>query len=420
MCWSLLLLAALSPVLAVPSALMPVDCVPPERVRVWPVFLVPRGEAGPTPEQIERLERHVRWTQQRYREMLHGRDTFEIEEAPPLVLEGKQTLAECRELPQGGAPQYVSEVLDALGQNRFSTPYIFLIVVMNPAGNFPVPGGRPLNGGLNTGGGMMMTPSRGLDEDQNLQSTVQHELGHSFGLLHSNAYGFDQKTHVSVMSYNKAHHTRGFLPSETPGVLAPEDIMALALNRRAFPNLFFDPLTDVPDGYPMPERPRWLGPQEIPGQVPYRLTATTDSGEMYGSQVGNMLQTPVAPSAGPGITFDAHSMWHSGETATGWVEADVSFPVPVQLSKLAVHSQHSGKHHAAHGVRIEAKSGEEWLAVADAELPSVDHVVAFPATVAQEWRVHFRAGESRHVVIRGLRFFSGEAEIFPPFMPVLD
>jgi hypothetical protein len=407
----------------VPMALAhaaPVDCVPPDQVRVLPVFLVPDGQPRPTPEQVERLTRHLEWTRERYREMLHGRDTFEIEDRDPLVLEGKHSLADYRTLPEGGAPQFVSEALAALDQNRFATPFVFLIVVMNSEDGFPVAGGRPLNGGLNTGGGMLMISSHGLDSSPNFQSTLQHELGHGFGLLHSNAYGFDQRTHTSIMSYNKAHHTRGFEPSETPGMLAPEDIRALALNKRVFPRLFFDAAEDVPKGYEMPEKLRWLGPQRIPGQAPYRLTATTDSGETLGSKVGNMLQTPVAPSRGPGIAFDAGTMWHSDECPTGWVQADVAFPFPVQLTGVAVHTQHSGKHHAAHAVRIEARSGDDWRQVTEAELPTADHPLSFPATEATEWRFHFRAGESNHVVVRGLRFFSGEDEVFPPFIPVQE
>ena len=68
----------------------------------------------------------------------------------------------------------------------------------------------------------------------------------------------------SLMSYNPAHHTQGFKPSKTPGILIAEDIRALALNRRVFPRLRCDPKKDVPQGYTMQGIVE-LGPMEIPG-----------------------------------------------------------------------------------------------------------------------------------------------------------
>jgi len=50
----------------------------------------------------------------------------------------------------------------------------------------------------------------------------------------------------------------------------------------------------------------------------------------------------------------------------------------------------------------------------------VEAGVSFAPTVASDWRFHFRAGPSNLVVVRGARLFSGEAEIFPPFVPVLE
>lgn len=51
------------------------------------------------------------------------------------------------------------------------------------------------------------------------------------------------------MSYNPLHHTNWFKPSDTPGIMIPEDIRGLALNDLAFPNLEFDPQKDIPSGY---------------------------------------------------------------------------------------------------------------------------------------------------------------------------
>ena len=71
-------------------------------------------------------------------------------------------------------------------------------------------------------------------------------------------------TNPSLMSYNPTHHTQGFEPSKTPGILIAEDVRALALNRRVFPRLRFDAKTDVPQGYTM-QKIVTLGPMEIPG-----------------------------------------------------------------------------------------------------------------------------------------------------------
>jgi hypothetical protein len=418
--WTCLLAMGLGATLSAQARAGTVDCVAPSRVRVWPVFLVPADQDAPTPELIEYFDKQLRWTRDRYREMLGGRDTFEIEDRPALVLAGKLTLAEYRALPEGGAPQYMSEVLAATGETRFSAPHVFLIMLMNPGEDFIGGGGRPLNGGLGTGGGVVILSVNNIQTAPSLQSTLQHELGHAFGLLHSDAYGFDIWTHDSIMSYNPAHHTNGLEPSKTPGILCPEDIRALALNKRVFANLTFDPATDIPEGYPMPPSVGYLPPMVIPGQLPYSITATTSSGEEYGSSVGNMLLGPLVPSSGPGNTFDPEIMWHSGEATDGWVQADVTFPCPVELSGVGVHTQHSGKFHAARAVQILVPSGDSWRQVVDSELPAVDEVVSFASTTAQVWRFRFEAGESNRVVVRALRFFSGETEIFPPLLPSRD
>jgi len=83
----------------------------------------------------------------------------------------------------------------------------------------------------------------------NVQSTLQHELGHAFGLPHVDAYGYDMGTNDSIMSYNPAHHSRFFNPSPNPGCLIPEDMRGLDFNKWAFPNYRFDPEVDVPEGY---------------------------------------------------------------------------------------------------------------------------------------------------------------------------
>ena len=76
--WTLLLLFLSRP----PDACAQVDeYVPPDRVRLLSVFLVPPEQKPPTRLQKARLMRHVRWAQDWFRENLDDRDTFELARA---------------------------------------------------------------------------------------------------------------------------------------------------------------------------------------------------------------------------------------------------------------------------------------------------------------------------------------------------
>ena len=248
--------------------------VSPPAVAVRPIFLVPVGAAQPTSDQRARLLRHLRIARDRYTAMLGGRDSFALDTAlllAPLVHPG----AFYRSRPEQGVPEMTGELLDQLQVSRFACPWILVAVVMNPGDDFPVGGGRPLNGGLNTGGGIVVLSSWALDGVANIQSTIQHELGHAFGLPHVDVYRRPMQTDPSIMSYNPAHHTRGFDPSPTPGILVGTDMRALAKNRRAFANLPPDSSTgDVT-----------LRPMEIAGHPPARIVVASANGASYGSRV---------------------------------------------------------------------------------------------------------------------------------------
>jgi hypothetical protein len=290
-------------------------------------------------------------------------------------------------------------------------------VVINPKDDFPVGGGRPLNGGIDTGGGVVQLSTFAMDKKPNFQSTLQHELGHAFGLPHVDVYGYDMKSNESIMSYNRKHHTREFTPSDTPGVLIPEDLRALALNRRVFPRLRFDPVKDVPAGYKLADRIIPLGPMNIPNQ-PDMPKFTTESGEEFGTRVANLVKGPVAPNRKGKLAFNPATMWQSAKSRTGWVSVEVAFPYAVELSQIGVHSQHSGQYHIARAVRIAVLDGMgKSHRVAQVALKSADEKVSFPKSRGRVWRFEFQAGESQSVTLRGLRFFSGDDELFPPLVP---
>ena len=388
---------------------------PPARVEVLPVFFVPQGQPEPTPGQVETLMAHLEWSQERYYDMLDCRETFAISPMAPRIYASNQPLSTYMNAPENGAPLMTSELLSHFGYDRFNTPHIYLMIMMNPAFDFPPGGGRPINGGFDQGGGIVVMSSHALDNAPNFQSTLQHELGHAFGLPHVDVYGYSMDTNDSIMSYNLAHHTNFFEPSPTPGVLIPEDIRGLHYNRRAFPRLTMTG-DDIPPEYVLAPAV-WLGPMTLPGQVNNVVPASTSSGETFGSSVQNVIQGRIRRSQAP-VGFDPGTMWHSALSETGWVSVTLDFPIPVTLDRLVVHSEHSGAFHRAEHAIVLAMIGNDSIIVANEPLPAADVSVPFPETTAQRWVVQLQAGASGYVVIRGLQFYRDDVEHFPPYLPL--
>ena len=250
-----------SPKPTAPESLL--DKTPPERVRVLPVFFVPQGQQPPVKSQIDRVSEHLKWAQARYGELLRH-DTFAIAEQGPKVYFSQHPVSFYRDGIEGSAAQFTAELLADLKCNRFNCPYVFLVFVSNDDPAFSRCGGRPLNGGFNNGGGIVEWTCD-FEHTPGLQNTLQHELGHAFGLSHPDVYGYSMQTNASFMSYNPAFYTDGFKPSRTPGILIPEDLQRLSLNKRVFAEYRFDPARDVPAGYAMKEA-EGFPPMAIPGQ----------------------------------------------------------------------------------------------------------------------------------------------------------
>jgi hypothetical protein len=388
----------------------------PKQVRVMPVAFVPMDEKVPSTEQKKVFLRHIEWTQRRYRELLGG-DTYELSGETVTVVKGRRPLSYYRNAKENGAPDVTAELLTHFKVSRFSCPYVFCIILMNPHDSFPVGGGRPINGGMNTGGGMMFIGSGELIRNQHFQCTLQHELGHSFGMAHPDVYGYDMKSSDSLMSYNKAHHNKVFQPSPTPGKLIPEDRRVLAFNGLVFPKTTFDPQRDVPNGYALSKRIVPLGPMDLPDHPDFYPTVTTTAGEEVGSKVGNIVREEIKQSAGPGITYDKRTMWHSKPLPDGLATLEITFPMPVRLSGIAIHSQHSNRDHQATAMRLDAVKGDVRTSVAEQQVKSVDALVTFPLVESATWTLRMESGKSKILVIRGLRFFDGDEEVCPHMVP---
>jgi len=145
---------------------------------------------------------------------------------------------------------------------------IYLVLFVG-TGEWPKGGGTPFNGGVNTGGGIVVLAADNLVQDVGFQAYLQHEMGHAFGLVHADANGFDLRSSDSLMSYNPAHRTNGFEPSPTPGRLLPEDLRLLAYNQKVFPKFKLDPERDFPAGYALNPKVSILGQMSLPGHPDY-------------------------------------------------------------------------------------------------------------------------------------------------------
>jgi len=219
-----------------------------ESVTVLPVFFIPQDQAAPTQSERDLLRRHLEIAQTRYRQMLCDRDTFSLSKRL-LEYRSPHPLEYYRNEADRGASKYLQEVMAKLDVNGFNCPYVLVVILINPHELYPLGGGRPINGNVGLGGGLVMMSSFALNRNTNFQSTLQHELGHSFGLIHVKNYGYSMQTNDSIMSYNLGHHWKGFDPPQNQGILIPEDIRTLAKHAVAFPYLSFDPKVDVPAGY---------------------------------------------------------------------------------------------------------------------------------------------------------------------------
>lgn len=388
----------------------------PTKIKVKPVFFVPKDQPTPTNDQQQKLIRHLRWSQKLYKKLLRNRDTFTIDKTIPLVYRSTHDLDYYRNLPEDAAPQIVSELLTYHKFTRFNCPYIFVAIVMNTSDGFPIGGGRPFNGGFNRGGGIVITSSHALDKIKNFQSTLRHELCHSFGLPHVDVYGYKMKSNPSVMSYNLSHHTNGFERSQTRPSFIPEDIRALAFNKGVFEKLYFDPQKDVPEHYSICPRVVYLGPMQIPGKLPYEIKVTSNAGDGYGSSIANCVSTIIQPSKGPGVTYDAQTMWHSTQTK-GLIDIVLEFPVTVTLDSISVHSQHSGLAHIAKGITIETIDHDVFRKIIAEDIISPDQIVTFSPATSKKWRLRFKTTHSEVLVIRGLQFYCGNKQIFAPPVP---
>lgn len=236
-------------------------------VAVLPVFFVARGAEltdADFRQANQRILKHLRITQRFYLSQLKT-ETFRTEEKA-LVYRSPNTAEHYGDPMMDSDPEdtlgtvKVRDLLDWLGEDRFSSRHVFVILFVRPkdkpCGEKPacLGFGRPFSGGPPVlGGGVVELELTDLlhHETSPFQSTLAHELGHAFGLAHVECHGYDMETNDSIMSYNLAHHSHGYTESATPGILIPEDFFVLARNKGVLPGFEYAPALHNPLGAPL-------------------------------------------------------------------------------------------------------------------------------------------------------------------------
>ena len=155
---------------------------------------------------------------------------------------------------------------------------------------------------------------------------------------------------------------------------------------------------------------------QIPGKLPYEIKVTSNAGDAYRSSITNCVSTIIKPSKGPGVTYDAQTMWHSTQIK-GLIDIVLEFPVTVSLDSISVHSQHSGLAHIAKSIVIERIDHNIFNQIVTEEIISPDQIVRFRPATSKKWRLRFKTTNSEMLVIRGLQFYCDNKEIFPPPVP---
>lgn len=370
----------------------------------------------------------------------------------PLIVKSPAKVVAIAGAYGGKSYAFLGPVLNAAGCRQATCPFVFVVAIMgdpiDPAG------GQRFNHGYNNGGGWLVLNFRDhlfkageAGSEVTLQSTLLHELGHAFGLPHIVDYcqiadgltcllRLSSEGSDSIMSYAKKNHIFGCgfvdkslsnpapwkgqctYPGDAavdafPGALLPEDLRVLGMNRRAFPDLFFEPALDSAKntvyGFDGPGNTVVAGHTTVELTSPDTLCGGTSPSVLIGADDNAFPQYFDA--------YDAVRMWHSRQVGNnGWVSLTVDLPAEARVTRLDVYSGFASGTHMSTGIRVRVGS-----VVAAQVLGSTANQTIVFDRMAKDFSVELRAGSSGQVVLRGIRVWAEVAgqttEIYPAAEP---
>jgi hypothetical protein len=399
----------------------------------------------------------------------------------PLVYRSPHTFFEIAKLAYDAGDAHYAELLDYVGCKQQNCQLIFVMVIVRnaqecfscavPVNAYPGIGGKAVNVGYNGGSGYLVMPlsyvAQGHLPGSKMQSTLLHELGHTFGLSHVwEVYGGDTGAPMnpttagaftsycasldeadlpaaerkysmscseSVMSYNGANWTSGCLQvvappaqgcrypddpaiiANLPGRLIAEDLYHLSINRLVLPEMSYIDAADRAPGEPLRYHPG-PGGVDVPGHATFRVFSPHSGFGTNAISAVGAFSNAILPAHSP---FVFTRMWHSANVGPWkWATFEVEFPETVDLSRVRLYTQYGANVHRANAVSVWKPFGSGWTQCMFKYVIASDQD-ASPTTSCNGstvYQVRLQARSSGYVVVRGMRFFrltsSGEEELF--------
>ena len=375
---------------------------PAGNIKVLPVLFIPAGRENLAKKWTSRfnsnnIHAYLKVAQKKWQQLLGG-TAFEYERLK--IIQGTQTVNQYIVSGQVfGTIQ--SEVLNKLGVNPniVPTPKICnfdKIVLLLVAGGNNISigsGGNWCSYGIKNGPGAAILGIDYFFKEGTLTSTLVHEIGHGLGLVHSwqrpssqnpmaarnPLYG--QSTSNSVMSYNIKNQTNSVNIADVKGSLLSVELFELAQNKRALPEFAYKGT---------------LSPA-------HQVFATN-------------FRHPIQPINKP---YDINTVWRS-PTANklGWVSMGITLPRPRTVDKIVVYTGTRKYSRRADMVQIEFRTSLGRFKFLKRVANSTGRIVInFNKTTAQEWKVSLHTKKGKQVDLRGVRFFRGKSELYPPKKP---